>query len=197
MSTTLIISGGPSLKNFDVGALPIEEFEAVIAVTNSWKLAPWADVLHFGDYKFWERHGDEILHDFRGRITTVLNEGEETYHPRVDGWLRNTTGFEAVEGGRRLYGVDSTTQALSLAYHITNSTRYAVAGADYSVGAGGETNWHGDYPSTVEKHGDTWLEGFNIAVHVLSKGCGVEVASLTPTRANIPVVTPDSLFKRG
>ena len=46
--TAFLLGGGPSLKGFNAECL---RGRRVIAINNSWELAPWADVLYFCDEK--------------------------------------------------------------------------------------------------------------------------------------------------
>jgi len=72
-----VIGGGPSVAAQNVESL---KGRNVIVVNSSYEVAPWADLLFFGDYRWWNRHKHIIVRDFPGRIVTTSTSVQ---HPRV------------------------------------------------------------------------------------------------------------------
>src|SRR6478735_2256963 len=57
-ATVVCLGGGPSLTPEDVGAC--RGRAVVIAISDAYRLAPWADVLYSCDAKWWEYHRDAV-----------------------------------------------------------------------------------------------------------------------------------------
>lgn len=63
----VIVASGPSAKGADLSIA--RGLARVIVVNDSWRLAPWADVLYACDCKWWQAHYDEL--DFPGLKVTM------------------------------------------------------------------------------------------------------------------------------
>lgn len=67
--TAFIVGGGPSVSKQPVDRL---RGRRVIAINSSYELVPWADVLFFGDARwFREIHHQQFIAGFKGRVVTV------------------------------------------------------------------------------------------------------------------------------
>ena len=174
--TAFLLGGGPSLKGFDASIL---RGRRVIAINNSWELAPWADVLYFCDEKWWRWYGDKVSIGFQGRyiVTPALHVPD----PRAKLIkLTGATGLETDPSGLR-HGSNSGYQAINLAYHF-GAKRIVLLGYDMNIN--GTTHWHAGHPTTKpEKFADTLVEAmlpkFPTIVEPL-RGAGVEVLNATP-----------------
>jgi hypothetical protein len=107
-----ILGCGPSRAAVDV-ALLREHCDHVIAINDSFRVAPWADILYFCDLKWWTTRGSDVQRVFRGRIVTLENE--------IPGVLRlhnsGATGLDPDPTCLR-HGSNSGYQTIHLAYHL-------------------------------------------------------------------------------
>jgi len=67
--TVFIVGGGPSVLGLELEAL---RGRRVIAINSSVYKLPWADILYFGDWRWWnEPHNRAAVASFRGRVVTT------------------------------------------------------------------------------------------------------------------------------
>src|SRR4029450_12910778 len=67
--TVFIVGGGPSVLQQDLGLL---RGRRVIVINSSFYSVPWADILYFGDYRWWnEPENKAAIAGFAGRAVTV------------------------------------------------------------------------------------------------------------------------------
>ena len=147
--TVAILATGPSLTQADVDA--VRGRARVIAVNDSYRLAPWADAIYACDVRWWmwqyELHRAEIT-AFAG-----LRFGMQTERVNREGrpewgvtWLKNAgvTGLE-LELGSLKNGRNSGYQAINLAAQC-GASRIMLLGFDMSLGHGGKAHWFGSHP---------------------------------------------------
>jgi len=177
--TVFILGGGPSLKNVDIFSL---RNRRVIAINNSWELAPWADILYFCDVRWWNWHGERASRQFEGRYIVTASQLLDDPRGRLLK-LTGATGLEKDPSGLR-HGSNSGYQVINLAYHL-GVKRIVLLGYDMHVKNG--THWHPGHPSTKpDMYGkslsDAMLPKFDSLVDPL-KEAGVEVINATPGSA--------------
>lgn len=145
MRDALIIGGAPSLKLL-IPELQSHHTGLAIAVNNSWEIAPWADILFFGDGQWWQWHGERVLQKFQGRIISGAAHCKSGMPASVErrrtSHGQNTDAFRSRPG--TVYGLDSGTKAISLAYRL-GCSNILLAGLDLQPGPSGETHWHGGH----------------------------------------------------
>lgn len=67
--TVFIVGGGPSVLNYDLDQL---RGRRVIVINSSVYAVPWADILYFGDWRWWnEPENRAAVAGFGGRVVTV------------------------------------------------------------------------------------------------------------------------------
>lgn len=142
--TVACIATGPSLTPEDVNY--VRGMTRVVAVNDSYRLAPWADVLYACDAKFWKwqyRDHKDAITSFAGLRYALQPESRR--YPGVQ-VLRNTgtTGLERDPSGLRT-GRNSGYQAINLAKHL-GAKRILLLGYDMSLGEGGKKHFFGDHP---------------------------------------------------
>lgn len=193
--TCVILAGGPSLKGVNPAFLRYAEPKVrVIAINDSWRIAPWADVLYFCDHQWWQRqramnrrteYGSTYsFHDmiYKGFWVTVAPSFAD--HPQVR--TLTLTGQLGLETDPRYlkHGSNSGYQAIGLAYHY-GAKKIILMGYDMRCD-GGKTHWHNDHaaPSDVFAHDleKSMLPCFRYIAAPL-KESGIEVVNATPGSA--------------
>jgi hypothetical protein len=177
--TAFILAGGPSLRGFDAEVL--RGRGRVIAINNSFLLAPWADVLYYADRSWWLAHRAEALPVFSGPYRVSIGTSE-------DGTRRlRTTGVSGLEQNPAAlkHGSNSGYQAIGLAYHF-GAARIVLLGYDMHVD-GTRTHWHDGHPnhtlaSQAKALAEIFLPRFASLVEPL-KAAGIEVLNATPGSA--------------
>ena len=130
-----ILGGGPSLP---VDRITELRSYHVIAINQARRLAPWAEVLYFGDCNWYEQN-KATLHRFRGLRVTLCSRCE-----RVRDIMR--LRCRANKGLDRdpawLASINSGYAAINLAYHF-GADPIILLGYDGHAKRG--ANWHTDY----------------------------------------------------
>lgn len=142
--TIVCLASGPSLTREDVeycrGKAP------VVAVSDTYRLAPWADVLYACDAKWWEAH--DGVPAFAG-----LKFALETSAARWPGVqvLENTgdRGVELTPTGLRT-GKNSGYQAVNVAIHL-GASRVVLLGYDMQATIGQPSHFFGEHPPSLRR----------------------------------------------
>jgi hypothetical protein len=178
--TAIIIAAGPSLTQADVDLCRGKGL--TIAVSESWRMAPWADVLYACDLAWWKHRGG--VPDFAGlklsrQDATALGVAKAPDPAR----LGSDSAF-TVSGGNSGY------QAILLAAgHLLEqggARRILLLGFDCQDGPAGEKHWHGRHPAPLNNPGPAnyarWLGWFDRLAPALA-GLGVEVINCSRATA--------------
>lgn len=175
--TVAILAGGPSLTQADADYCRGKC--RVLAINNSYMLAPWADMLWFCDRRWYEWH-KESLAEFNGLICTlenydlederikhVHNFGRDGFHPDPDG----------VKTGR-----NSGYQAMHLAIHL-GVRRMLLLGYDMRF-VSGRSHWHGGHsvPVSERMYAQSMVPLFATLKPALTER-GIDVINCTPGSA--------------
>jgi hypothetical protein len=169
-STVVCIGAGPSLTPAEVDAC--RGRAPVVVINNSYKLAPWADVLYAADRKWWDwEKGAPAFLGLKYSIAPML----AGLYPDVQ-VLRNTgaSGLELEPTGLRT-GMHSGYQAINLAVHL-GAARILLLGYDLSDAPDGRKHWHPDHPGRNASPYPQMLAAFPSLVEPLS-AIGVTVVN--------------------
>ncbi len=150
--TVFIIGGGPSVASMDLDAL---RGRRVIVINSSVYAVPWADILYFGDWRWWnEPENKAAVANFKGRVVTVSRMVSEAKNVLVCR-KTNPPGL-AREHDSLMQKWTSLTAATNLAAHLVGPGGTIVwLGADGGV-QGGRTHHHkphrwGSRPDAYDK----------------------------------------------
>lgn len=159
------MASGPSMSR-DVAAKVHESGHPAIVVNTTFRLAPWAWMLHAADWRWWMSHPDAIR--FAGMKVTI-----EANAPEVKR-LRNTgiDGFDPDPTCIRT-GNNSGYQAVHSAIH-TGAARILLTGFDMSGG-----HWHGDNVGGTRRD---WIARFPV-LGSAARERGIEIINCTPRSA--------------
>jgi len=136
--TLIIVASGPSAK--DVPLHLAKGRAKVIAINNSWRLAPWADVLYACDHAWWSR---EDWSGFEGLKLTVDKRAVEEFGI---GYVHCMTPDDRVflePKGTVGWGGNSGFHCLNLAIQF-GVKKVLLVGYDMRIDRG--AHWHGMHP---------------------------------------------------
>lgn len=178
--TVVIIGGGSSLTPDDVDY--VRGKARVIAIKESYLLAPWADVLYACDPKWWAQYkGATTFTGMKYALEPVAEALKTAPHTNI--WpnvhiLRNTghQGIELEDRSGLRTGFNSGYQALNLAVHF-GAARIILLAFDMWFGADNNPNWYPDHPAhtpSTAKSFALFMERFGEIAPVLH-GLGIEV----------------------
>ena len=165
----IVVASGPSLTQEACDSL---RGRKVLAVSDTYRLMPWARWSYAADYPWWEYH-----HRHNGI--------ERRYSCNA----RARQRF-ALDAPGRVLGADSGARGLCLAANL-GATRIIMLGFDYQH-TGGKAHFFGDHPWRNNARGTAlWLRDLPKVVEILTNQ-GVSLINCTPTTA-----IPAELIKRG
>lgn len=192
-----IIGGGPSLKPMiesgELAQLARDAGPNVrwVAVNNSYKIAPWADLLHFADCQWWRWNGKDVLANWPNwkLLTTATSDITHVNDRRIMRFWRDRDAFN--QDRRKLHGWDSGTQAVCLSRHL-GAKKIVLFGFDMQPGPKGETQWHNEHQRTTEKsnYKKKFAPGLERVVKALAAEKIEIVRATNPGLASIPYVEP-------
>ncbi len=187
--TCVVVASGPSAKDVPVDLARGKA--RFIAVNNSWRLAPWADVLYACDFAWW-KHADGCP-EFAGLKLSIdrqscrdqpwgvrkveCNKGDDRLNLRQ--W--NTIGW----GGNSGFG------ALNLAAQF-GCRKIILVGFDMTIRFG--SHWHGDHPERMNNprsgNVERWRRAVDNAARQLD-AVGILAINCSPISAlqNYPKMT--------
>ena len=114
----VIMASGPSMCQADADAVRNNSNAPVIVVNDTWRLAPWADVLYTNDHDWLQTYREEVLEKFEGRIVCghhFFKDDERIGHIP----FKDIAGLQCEHNGKYIaWGMNSGGAALALAYHM-------------------------------------------------------------------------------
>lgn len=114
-------------------------------INTSFRMAPWADVLHACDGRWWDAYGAEVKEVFRGERWTC-----DPYAAQRHGllWMNATDGAGLSLSPQRVHtggsGGNSGHQAIGMAF-LWGAVKIVLLGFDMQK-TGEKSHWHGDHP---------------------------------------------------
>lgn len=177
--TIAIIASGPSAKKAGVDQLRGKV--KVIAINESWRLAPWADALYGCDANWWKLH--DGIRFFQGLKISAEAEACKTYpdikkvtitHVRSDDICIDRPGYIGAGG-------NSGFQSLNLAVQF-GGKRILLVGYDMRVDLG--EHWHKRHPMPLSNphpydNLPRWRRAIDGAAQCL-KEMGIAVVNCSP-----------------
>lgn len=175
----VLVASGPSAASVNLNEA--KGRARIIAINESWKLCPWADILFAGDYKWWE--ANEGCLTFPGMKVSIDRRACETQQWGINRLRGNRADNRIIIDLGVVGGCHSGFSALNLAVQLFPS-RILLVGYDMTVEAG--VHWHGPHrdglknpdASRVEK----WRRGVDGAAGFIRER-GIEVINCSPLSA--------------
>ena len=191
--TCYILGGGPSLNLVDLNKLGAHPGRRVIAVNCAYRVAPWADVLFYGDMS-WLKTERERLRSFAGlKVTTCpAHENEPGIHV-----VTKKTGPKGIlwDPYTVAWNLSSGACAINIAVHF-GVHRIVLFGFDMHRSPEGASNFHTWYPPKPSQHNPyrRFLQAFDrIAADLASHRISVVNACPGSAISQWPIVSPDDL----
>jgi len=151
--TVFIIAGGPSVLGQPLHLL---RGRRVIAINSSIFTVPWADVLYFGDWRWWaEKENQAAVAEFPGRVVTTSRMVADR---KVHVCRKTKPPGLATERNSLMQRWTSLTAATNLAAHLVGPGGTIVwLGADGQKAADSRTHHHKPHrwahtPGCYDKH---------------------------------------------
>jgi len=194
VSRVFIVAGGPSVAGQDTDRL---ERQRVIAINSSWQCVPFAEILFFGDDRWWREYLHLVLAGFTGRIVTCA---QAVHHARIEKLQRRTCPGLSDNRGEVMVRRTSLTGAINLAVHMGFNS-IVLLGADGGPSPDGRIHHHAEYgPRLNTSFSNLWAEQRKDleAAAVDLKRLGVEVVNASPSSALSdlwPIVTLDDVLE--
>ena len=182
-----LIGGGPSLHGYNWDLL---RNKRIIGINRAFEVVPWAEVIYFGDFKFFNEYRDKGLLESESMLITT---NDKVLHHKVINFIdTGMNGLDMEEGCLRV-GKNSGHAAINLAVQL-NAMRIILLGFDMSTEMAevtdiknkttrqitGRTHWHSGYvtsPNLLTY--PTMLKHFPTLVEPLRR-LGVEVLNASP-----------------
>ncbi len=162
-------ASGPSLSEQDINY--IKGKGIVVVINNTYKLAPWADILYACDTAWWSAYPEALK--FSGKKVSVQHK-----HSEVELWNHNNKLNGIGDDMIRTNSGNSGQHALNMVY-LMGAKEIILLGYDFQ-NTNGMTHWHGNH-----KHGlgngaahEPRIKHMNIAAQDL-KERGVKVINCT------------------
>lgn len=180
-ATVAILASGPSM-NADVCEQVRLAGVQSIAINNTFRLAPFADVLYAADARWWDVHRDDHpkrgvgWRSFAGMKVTVMPTPHEGIHQLTES---GATGFDD-DPARLRTGHNSGYQAIHFAVHA-GAARILLCGMDMAG-----KHWHPEHEHPLRNNEDSFFIRCLICFKDLAvelKKRNVEVWNCTPGSA--------------
>jgi hypothetical protein len=189
--TVVIVASGPSAGDVKLShAIGKARF---VAINESWRLAPWAELLYGADAEWWEtRKG---VPEFKGlRASQDVNACRLPFgikHVPVD---FNQLGFAFDKLGTIGWSSNSGAQVLNLVAQLQPKV-IVLVGFDMTLKWG--SHWHGDHPRINPTHFSIagWRNSINkFGPKILARGVEIINCSQVSTLTVFPKLPFDAIF---
>lgn len=173
----VIIASGPSAVDQPIDL--IQGRARTIAINNSWKLAPWSDVLYGSDCNWWASGQGDSFKGLKVSRSNIDGIHKVELVRKGIGWVDDII-FEP--NGTIGAGGTGAFQALNLAVQF-GCKRIALIGVDARLDLG--EHWHGKHThcgNSTDRTAEFWRDSFNAAAPKLLDA-GILVTNCSPVSA--------------
>lgn len=187
--TCIIVASGPSAK--DAPLIEAKEKARFIAINESWRLAPWTDILFGCDFAWWKHR--QGCPEFQGlKLSTDIKVfGQPKWNVQRVGLNKGSDHLELEKIGTVGWGGNSGFHCLNLAVQF-GCTKVILVGYDMTVRGG--VHWHGSHPKGLNNptsgNVERWRKAVDGAAKLIEER-GIKVINCSPESAlrNYPKMT--------
>lgn len=184
-----VIGGGPSLRGTDPARFAGRR---LIAVNNAWEISPPAEILFFGDWRWWRWNAAAVRAGYRGTIVTTARQGRAD--PALN-CLDRASRDGLSDDPAALCGLSSGHLAINLAA-LGGAARIVLHGFDMRRAADGRHHFHSRHltPTPDDIYERTFIPALEAIAPALAAR-GIEVLNATPDSALtcFPTIDPEDL----
>lgn len=178
--TGIVVASGPSAKDAPLDA--VRGRAKIIAVNNSYQLAPWADALYGCDARWWDSH--KGVPSFGGlKISRDVSARNQYPSVRLVRALHGQNVILTEKRGYIGWGGNGGFHALNLAVQF-GCKRIVLVGFDMTLSAG--DHWHGSHGGRLNdpraQQVEAWRQVLDDNADRLAS-LGVEVLNASPVSA--------------
>lgn len=176
--TVVILGGGPSLTQEDADIARMSDCRR-IATNNAFMLDPWADVLCWGDIRWFYENRDRIRDGYSGPLKITWHEISNRRGHAIQTLKQDRGGFSMSPD--TIGGNSTGCSAVNLAY-LFGASRILLLGFDMTAARG--NNWHELHTrhASEARFRTLFIPELERAAAIL-KQRGVEVINCTPNSA--------------
>lgn len=173
-STIICLGSGPSLTAEDVA---LTRGYHVLAINDTYRLAPHLSVLYAADLRWWDWHPDALrLPCLRFGTHTLI----ERRYPEV-GQLRHVQGAVWCTDPSALAGSHGGLQAINLAWHL-GAGRIVLLGYDMQPAPDGRNHFFGEHPDGTHVNYVRRLKDYEEVADRLAR-MGIEIVNCSRVTA--------------
>jgi len=175
--TVVCMASGPSLTQQQVDMVKAAGLPTLVC-NDSYRIAPFADLVYFADSKWWKWHKDKPeWKTFAGEKCTIHSSAFQVDDPQVH-VLKNLghEGLSADSGGI-VTGSHSGYQLVNIAT-LTQPARVVLLGYDCSR-VNGKKHWFGDHPDGTEPPYEAIRKRYNTMASAAER-LKIEILNATP-----------------
>jgi hypothetical protein len=183
----VLLGGGPSLTREQVAQVRIAHHARCIAINNSYRLAPWADVCYFADAAWWKVHKeDQEFIDFAGQKCSIQDSmtkiDDDAVHILKNRDFPHHGSGLSLDSTAIVTGRNSAYQALNLAV-LAGAKIIILLGIDGRPGKDGRSHWHNGHarPTPLAAY-EEYRRAFSAAENEIT-AAGVRVINASPGSA--------------
>jgi hypothetical protein len=163
----------------------------VICVNDAYTLAPFADVVHFADSKWWHWHKNKpAFKNFLGQKSTMFVTGMMVEDPAVH--IMRIDSFDGISVNQSALctGGNSGHQAINIGI-LAGAKRVLLLGYDAKPSRDNRAHFFGDHPDKTSAPYANMVSSLRRAMPQI-KSLGVELINCTPDSAltflpNVPI----------
>jgi len=170
-----IIASGPSLTKEDCDLIETTNWKT-ITTNDSWRLAPFADILFACDTSWWNKYYNDVKQGYKGECWTSSQRAKDLYKDLK--YTASSLSIGLNTNGRLTVG-NSGFQSINLAYNL-GAKRIFLLGFDCKADSQKRHHWFGQHPDGLSKKQNfsKWKEDFCEIAKDLKKQ-NIEVFNIT------------------
>ena len=189
LKTWVCIASGPSLEDWQIDYIKkYKDRLVVMAISDNYKKAPWADIVFAADRAWWKHNIDEVSSSCPDSELWTLGD-HNPFPDKIHG-TKHRTDIDLTDKSSVYHGGNSGQIGIHLAYNL-GAKKIIMVGYDFQK-TDGKSHWFGDHPKIFKKNADgheRWNENFKeFSLHLSNAGvslvnCSIQTAITSVRRS--------------